>query len=269
MLIDFHTHCFPEKIAKKALDKLSFSSGGLKPYTDGTVSGLKKNMERDGVDMAVVLNIATNESQQESVNDFAASINKDEKIMAFGSVYPHSKNAIDELDRIKDLGLLGVKLHPEYQEFFADDEKMKPIYEKISRLGLITVFHSGHDFAYKPPFRGMPQNIKGAMKWFSSPVIAAHWGGAGCGYEVIDQLCGIDCLYFDTSFGYGNMTKDAAFKILEKQGTDKLIFGTDIPWHTARMELRLIDSLKLSESEKNKIFYENAQKLLGADIGGE
>ena len=50
-----------------------------------------------------------------NVNDFAAAINNSKDIVAFGSVYPHSEDAFDELDRIKSLGLKGVKLHPDYQ----------------------------------------------------------------------------------------------------------------------------------------------------------
>ena len=86
MLIDFHTHCFPDKIASKAIEKLSFVSGGLTPYTDGTVAGLKESMKKCGVDVSVVLNIATNAHQQTAVNDFAASINNKKDIFSFGSV---------------------------------------------------------------------------------------------------------------------------------------------------------------------------------------
>lgn len=262
MVIDFHTHCFPERIAERAIGKLSYASGGLKPHTDGTADALKARMDQDGVSLSVVLSIATNEEQQESVNNFAKEVNIRDCFVAFGSVYPYAKNVLDELDRIKDMGLSGVKFHPEYQEFFADDEMMKPIYEKISRLGLITVFHAGYDFAYKPPFRGMPDNIKNAMKWFDSPVVAAHWGGAACGYEVLDKLCDIENLYFDTSFGYGQMTKDVASRIIEKRGVCNMLFGTDLPWHTANMEMRLLDSLDLSQSDREMILHKNAEKLL-------
>ena len=83
MLIDFHTHCFPDRIAQKAIEKLSFVSGGIENYTDGTVNGLKASMKKHGVDKSVVLNIATNAHQQKNVNDFAASIN-DKNIISFG-----------------------------------------------------------------------------------------------------------------------------------------------------------------------------------------
>ncbi len=261
MLIDFHTHCFPDKIAKRAIEKLSFLSGGLTPYTDGTVSGLKSLMAQQGVDKAVVLGIATNAHQQSSVNDFAASINGG-NIISFGSVFPDSEDALDELERIKELGLKGVKLHPDYQGFSVDDPKMKPIYKKISELGLITVFHAGFDYGFPPPYGATPDKMARALEWFSSPVIAAHWGGLDCGADVLKYLCGRD-IYFDTSFGYGTIPKYFVEKIIETHGTDKILFGTDTPWHTAEMELKLLGTLSLSEEDREKITHKNAEKLLG------
>lgn len=261
MLIDFHTHCFPDKLAKKAVERLSFVSGGIKYYNDATVDGLKKSMSEHGVDKSVVLNIATNEHQTESVNNFAASINGGD-IIAFGSVYPHSEKALYELERIKAMGLKGVKFHPEYQEFYVDDEKMKPIYKKISQLGLVTVFHAGRDNGYLPPFHCMPENMKNALKWFDSPVVAAHWGGLGCDEEVINKLCGLD-IYFDVSFGYGQLSRAAALRITEKHGAEKILFGTDSPWHTPELEMRLLNTLGLSKEETDMICFKNAEKLLG------
>lgn len=261
MLIDFHTHCFPDKIAEKAVEKLSDASGGLIYHTDGTVNGLLDSMQRHNTDASVVLNIATNAHQQKSVNDFAAAINDEQKVFAFGSVFPDSEDALEELERIKDLGLKGVKLHPDYQGFDVDDPKMKPIYKKISSLGLITVFHAGFDYGFAPPYGATPEKMAKALLWFDSPVIAAHWGGINCGQGVLSHLCGKD-IYFDTSFGYSMMPKYYAEKILEKHGTDKMLFGTDTPWHTAEMEMRLLHNLKLSNSDMEKITHLNAEELL-------
>ena len=115
MVIDFHTHCFPEKIAQKAMEKLGYAAG-IMPVSDGTSGGLLSSMQDSGVDISVVLSVATNQKQQRAVNDFAASLCSD-KIIAFGSIFPDSPDAIDELERIKALELKGVKLHPEYQQF--------------------------------------------------------------------------------------------------------------------------------------------------------
>lgn len=262
MLIDFHTHCFPEKIAGKAIEKLAFASGGLIPHTDGTLSGLKALMKEQGVDKSVVLSIATNARQQTSVNDFAALVNKNSDIFAFGSVFPYSENVMEELERIKELGLKGVKFHPDYQGFNVDDIKMKPIYRKISELGLITVFHAGVDYGFAPPYGATPDKMARALEMFSSPVVAAHWGGVDCGEQVIELLCGKE-IYFDTSFGYGTMPKYYAEKIIEKHGADKILFGTDTPWHNKSMEMRLLDSLGISGEDMEKITHKNAEKLLG------
>lgn len=262
MLIDFHTHCFPDKIAKSAIEKLTYVSGGLKNHTDGTVGNLKEVMKSSGVDKSVVLNIATNAHQMHSVNDFAAKINEDNDIIAFGSVFPFAQNALEEVERIKALGLKGVKLHPDYQGFFVDDEKLKPLYKKISSLSLITVFHAGLDYGFPPPYKAMPDSMLKALSWFDSPVVAAHLGGLNCGEEVLDKLCGTD-IYFDTAFSYSSLPKYYLEKIIEKHGCDKILFGTDCPWHTADMELRMLDSLSLNDNELQKIYYKNALKLLG------
>lgn len=262
MFIDFHTHVFPEKIAPKAMEKLSFLSGGLINYTDGTLKGLKNQMEKANIDLSVVLSIATNEAQQQSVNDFAKEINETEGFVGFGSVFPLGKSAIFELERIKAMGLKGVKLHPDYQGFFADDEKLKPIYKKISELGLITVFHAGADFGFAPPYCATPERLERALSWFESPVVAAHFGGLFCYEGVLEKLCGKENLYIDTAFSYSMLPRYYALKIIEKQGTDKVLFGTDSPWHTAEMELRLLENLGLNTDELEQIKYKNALKLL-------
>ena len=261
MLIDFHTHAFPERIAQRAVMSLSHGCGGVIPETDGTLSGLKDEMDKGGVDISVVLSIATNPKQQTNVNNFAIEINRDERIVAFGSVHPDAPDALEELERIRDAGLKGVKFHPEYQNFYANDEKMKPIYRKISQLGLITTFHSGHDNGFAPPYHAMAEHLLGAKRWLDTPLVAAHWGGMGNGGEVIERLCGED-IWFDLSLGYNHVPKPVAQAIVDKHGTDRLLFASDMPWQRPEWELRLINTLDISGEDKEKIFFRNAQKLL-------
>ena len=261
MLIDFHTHAFPEKIAGRAVEKLARDAGGLFPQTNGTLLSLKEEMGRDGVAFSVVHSIATSPRQQTNVNNFAIEINADPAIIAFGSIHPDAPDALEQLEHIKHAGLKGVKLHPEYQGFFADEERMKPIYKKISSLGLITVFHAGLDYGFAPAYHCMPEHLLGALRWLDTPVVAAHWGGLGCGEEVIKKLCGQE-LWFDLSFGYGTMPKYMAQSIIDAHSPDRLLFGSDMPWHRPQWELRLLQTLDLSDSDRDKIFYQNAAKLL-------
>ena len=261
MLIDFHTHAFPEKIAARAVASLSHGSGGMVPQTDGALTSLKAAMDQDGVDVSVVLSIATNPRQQHCVNDYAMEMNRDDRIVAFGSVHPDAPDALEELERIAAAGLRGVKFHPEYQCFYADEDRMKPLYRKISELGLITLFHAGQDIGFAPPYHCLPEHLLGALRWLDTPVVAAHWGGYCCGPEVIGKLCG-ENLYFDLSFGYGCIPKPNAQAIIDRHGPDKLLFGSDMPWHRPEWELRLINSLDISESDKKSILFQNAMKLL-------
>ena len=262
MLIDFHSHCFPDKIAARAVAKIGGKAGGLVPHTDGTLDGLAALMKQQNVDRFVVLNIATNEKQMTSVNDFAAKMNEREEVIAFGSVYPKAANVMEELERIKALGLKGVKFQFDYQGLYVDDEIMKPIYKKIAQLDLITMIHAGFDYGFAPPYMATPERIANALRWVDSPFIASHWGGLSCAEGVLDLLCGLP-LWFDTSYGYGAIAMPTAKMILEKHGIDKILFGSDCPWHTPQEEQRLIESLGLSEEEKEKIYFKNAKKLLG------
>ena len=58
------------------------------------------------------------------------------------------------------------------------------------------------------------------------------------------------------------MPKSFAESIIEKHTPDKLLFGSDMPWHRPSWEKRLIESLDLSQNDKDKIYYKNALKLL-------
>lgn len=260
MVIDFHTHCFPDKIAQRAVSSLA-KAAALVPNNNGTADELVLSMKENNVDISVVLNIATNPHQQTSVNDFAAELNKKSRLIGFGSVHPDAQDVLYELERIASMGLKGVKFHPEYQNFNVDDEKMRPIYKKISQLGLITIFHAGADYGFASPYRCMPQEMAKALKWFDSPVVAAHWGGIMCHQEVIEHLCGLP-IYFDVSFGYGTVALPMVRKIAEKHGTDKLLFGSDSPWHKPSEDMRVLDALDLTEDDINKICYKNAARLL-------
>ncbi len=260
MIIDFHTHAFPEKIAKPTIEKLSYTAGGLIPQTDGTINGLKAVMERDGVDKSVVLAIATNEKQQKAVNDFIKSQESD-NIIPFGSVYPWAEDALDELERIKAMGMKGIKFHPEYQNFYVDDEKMKPLYKKASQLGFIILFHAGEDIGFPAPYHATPERLRTAAKWIDSPMVCAHWGGANMGEEVMKHLCDIP-VYFDTAFGYASMPKPRAQRILDKKGVDWFLFGSDCPWHAPNWDIGMLETLGLSPEEKEKIYHLNAEKLL-------
>lgn len=262
MLIDFHTHAFPEKIVERAMQVLIKNSGNIKPFTDGTASGIIKHLDENGFDKAVVLNIATNPRQQQSVNNFAAAING-ERLIAFGSVHPDADDRIEELYRIKELGLKGIKLHPEYQGFYVDDEKLLPVYETADKLGLIVSFHAGVDIEYFEPVHNTPERMARVLSAFpNGRVVAAHMGGWQLWHDVERHLVGKK-LYLDTAFSYSSMPSPHAKRIIRNHGVDKILFGTDLPWSSQGNEKRFIESMDLTNEEKTALMGGNAQRLLG------
>ena len=263
LIIDFHTHCFPDKLASKAMEILRLRSGITRPFHDGTVDGLLSLQKADGVDYSVVLNIATNPKQQKNVNDFAISLKEVDGIIPFGSVHPDSPDALDELSRLSENGIKGVKLHPDYQGYFVDDKKMIPIYEKIAELGLITLFHCGFDIGYPEPVHCTAEALASVLPVFgNAPVVAAHFGGIWSMPETRKYLAGKN-VYLDTAYCYGMLTPRMAKELIDLHGADKILFGSDAPWNAPWQDIELVKCFGLSEEDEKAVLGENARKLLG------
>ena len=261
MLIDFHTHTFPSKIAPKALGNLGDVIGGKTPEYDGTIEGLLRYMDECGVDKSVVLGIASTPGQQKSVNDYAKSIESN-RIIPFGSVHPFADDALEEIDRICEMGLKGVKFHPDYQKFYVDDEKAFPVYKKLGEKGLVVSFHAGIDPGLYPPVGFTPEGFKKALHHLEgAKVVAAHFGGHLMYDDVLKYLCGED-LYFDTAYAFGIIPTKIAHEIVERQGADRILFGTDGPWSSPINEKQLMYHIGISDEERELIFHKNAEKLL-------
>ena len=260
MIIDFHTHTFPDKLAPKVIPKLA-QIAGIEPNTDGTISDTYAKMQIWGVDRAVLLNIATTPTQQTTINNVAAE-NNSLPFYTFGSVHPDAKDNIQELKRIKELGLYGIKLHPEYQSFYADDEKVFPIYEECSALSLPIVFHAGCDLGFGPPVHATPDRLRKIIDLFPNlTVIAAHFGGYKC-WDMAEHFLAGKNIYFDTSFTANEIDPLRMKEIALKHGIDKILFASDCPWKSMKDSIDQIEKMNLSTSDTDRIFSLNALELL-------
>lgn len=215
-----------------------------------------------GAGRAVCLNVATNAHQQASVNAFAASISNGSSIFAFGSVHGSTPAAEQELYRIADLGLKGIKLHPDYQGIDLLDRRMFPIYDTASELGLLCVFHAGWDPAAPDRTRVVPDGILRLRRLFPRlRMLLAHLGGLAMWDEVEERLAGTGIL-MDTALIRGMLSPEQTLRIIRKNGSENILFGSDAPWQSSRATADFLDSLPLSSAEKDRIFYRNAEELL-------
>ena len=260
--IDFHVHAFADKIAHRTIEALA-ETACVEPATQGTLAETEQAMQRWGIDGFVVLSIATKPSQHLVCNNWAASI-KSDHIFPFGSVHPDGEDALAELERIQALGLYGIKLHADYQHFFADEERLFPIYKKCGELGLPILFHAGLDPVSPSEIHCTPDMAATILDKFpDTQMIMAHLGGHAMWNEVEQTLAGqFGNLWLDTSLVGAYVEEDQLGRIIEKQGTDKILFASDCPWDTPDKTRDKIKRLGLSPEDEAKIFSGNAKKLL-------
>ena len=262
MVIDFHTHVFPDALARRAVDSLvKASRGEYPPCSDGTLSGLERAMDAFGVDISVIQPVITKASQTRTLNAWARDA-QGTRIIAFGGVYPHSEDPKADVDYLCSLGLKGIKFHPEYQNFTPDDPKMMRIYDYAVSKGLILLFHAGRDIAYADchshpkMFADIRKSLGGGV------IIAAHLGGQEQWDAVEEHLCQSG-VYLDTSMGFDYYGRERFMRIVKAHGADKILFGSDSPWSFADREIDTLRALPLTEAEKDMILYKNAAGLLG------
>ena len=262
MVIDFHTHAFPDAIAERAIAGLVKSSGGMyPPCADGTLDGLKGNMKKFGVDLSVVQPVITKASQLKTLNEWAKSICSDD-VISFGGIYPHTEDYKADIDFVCSLGLKGLKFHVEYQGFVLDDPKMLKIYDYAFNKGLIVLHHAGFDPAFPPPFRSSPKQFANIAKEMRGGVlVAAHLGGQKQWDEVEEYIVGTN-IYLDTSMGTKYYSEGQLLRIIKAHGADKILFGSDSPWSRADGEIAAIKALPISDGDKEKILSLNAKRLL-------
>ena len=260
MIIDFHTHVFPDAIAQHALPQLE-TAAGVKAPLDATLGQLLDSMDRAGIDVAVVQHIATKPGQEKTINKWAAAI-QNERLVSFGTIHPDSPDWREEIERLKDLGLPGVKFHPDYQGFYVDEGRMLPIYEVLCQANLAVLFHAGIDIGLPDPCHCTPDRLRRIIdRYPRGRWIAAHMGGYQHWQAVEEFLVG-QPIYFDTSYSHAALGKERMRRLILAHGTDKILFGSDSPWVDQLQAVKDINQIGLDSAVVDGILAGNARKLL-------
>lgn len=283
MVIDIHTHIFPEKIAAEVIENLSKQSRA-KYFSDGTLNGLLNSMKNCGVDLSVVLPVATAPRQVVKINDFAAKTTEKfsaQGIIYFGCIHPDFEDYRAELSRVKNLGLNGIKIHPIYQGVNLDDKKFLQILYRAAELDLIVITHAGLDIGFPGVVNCSPKMARRVVEEIGDfKFVLAHMGGWKNWDEVLVELAGTN-IFVDTAFSIGKIPARSDFiwneedlkllseneflKLVEVFGADRILFGTDSPWDSQKTSIEFIKNLPISELDKNKILGGNSEKLLGVN----
>jgi len=259
MIIDFHTHAWPDKIAQKAREHLE-GMFRVKLVGEPTVDTLLRSMDRNRIDISVICAVATRPEQVASINDWLFGVRSD-RLRAFAALHPDFAGWPQELQRIQQQAD-GVKFQPEFQNFYVDEERMFPIYEAMEDLGIPVLFHCGKELSGTMLVRSSPVRLKKVKKAFPKlTIIAGHFGGFELWPEVDEHLLGED-LYFDTAFFFGHLPQQEAARMLKAHPAKRLLFGTDFPLIDPRQDLEHLNALPISDDLKERILFRNALQIL-------
>ena len=277
MILDFHTHTFPDAIAQSAVDKLKHNSH-TRPFSDGTADGLRRSMARAGIDASLVLPVATSPRQVPHVNDASIRMNEqggETGVYSLGCMHPDFEDWHDELGRLSRAGLRGIKLHPPYQGVDFDDPRSLRILSRAGELGLFVIIHAGLDVGMPGAEQATPEKLLRALRAVGPvTLVLAHMGGWRCWKDT--------GVYLDTSFSLGPMTpigdghysseaellrldETDFLRMIRLFGADRILFGTDSPWEDQETEVKKIQALPLTEGEKRAILGDNAARMLGIE----
>ena len=261
LIIDTHTHVFPDHLAYETVSRMA-DKATVTLYADGTLGNLRKIMTQVGISYCVTLPVATKPNQVESINQWIEA-NRQEGILPFGAIHPDYPHIERELKRIKELGFYGVKLHPDYQEFYPHEERMNNIYEICQSSNLMIAFHCGDDIGYSRPGHSLPRLIARVCERFPQlRILAAHFGGFEMWDQALKYLIGRE-IYIECSFTFGYIETKRFDEIIKKHNKDLIMLGSDSPWGSIVTNIEGISISSLSDIQKEKILGLNAQRLFG------
>ena len=262
-IINSHCHIYPEDIAARAVAGIS-EFYHIDIEMNGMSDGLIEDGKKAGVVHYLVHSVATKPTQVHTINEFIASeVKKHPGVFTgFGTLHPDSEDLEGDLKHLIELGLKGVKIHPDFQFFSLAEERAIRLGQMVRDAGLPILTHCG-DFRFK---LSNPDQLEVFLRELPGlTVIGAHLGGWSKWDEVEQKIAGKYDMYVDTCSSLRFMDKDAAVRLMSKFGTDKVLFATDYPTWDHASEIALFDALELTEKEQEQILYENAAKLLGVN----
>lgn len=261
-IIDCHTHIYPDRIAEKASGNIG-SFYGLPISYDGTEASLMKICADNNISKCIINSVATVPAQVRSINSFISDRVRQSGGMFLGLCTLHqdmtSAEMEAELEEAEKAGLVGIKLHPDFQRFSLDDKSLYKIYEAAENRFPI-LFHTGDNrFGYSNPDR-----LAKVLDDFPKlTAIAAHFGGWSEWDSAVRHLSGYERLYVDTSSTFYAVSTEKAKELTGAFDGGHILFGTDYPMWDAGRELELLYKLELDEKLLENILWGNAARLFG------
>ncbi len=258
-IADIHAHVFPEKLAEKAAHSIG-EFYNMEITRPASLDTLIAEDEKAGISRCVISNSAVTPKQVVNINNYLASAAKTHpSFIAFGSIFPGMEGYEAELARMVEMGIRGVKIHSDFQRLPIDDPSAVGTYRAIARLGLPVLFHMG-DTRYD---YSSPERLTNLLRQVPDlRVIAAHFGGWSTWERSLAHPQPENVLY-DTASTLPLVSRELVLRMLDRFGTERMLFGTDFPMWEPKQQVEQFLSLGLSPAENQRVLYDNFMDLLG------
>ncbi len=263
-IVDSHCHIYPDKIAEKAVESIG-KFYNIPMCNGGTIADMLEKECAAGVTHCIVFSVATKVAQVKSINEFIASeVEKSNGFMTgLGTLHPDSEDIAGDIDHLLELGLRGVKLHPDIQGFKIDDYRCLKIYELCEKKGLPVLLHTGD---YRYDFSN-PNRLKPILDTYTDlVVIGAHFGGWSIWERATKELKIYKNFYVDCSSSFYSLEPEKALELIRAYGAEKVMFATDYPMWEPKKELEYFNSLPLTSEERELILHKNAERLFRLSV---
>ena len=256
-IIDIHTHVYPDPIAMKAARSIR-NYYHLGDNMDGTVTTLLERGSAAGVTNYLILPVAVKPEHVHHINQFTQQqIREHACFTGFGTIHLDMENLMEEVERIPQMGLKGIKLHPDCQHFNIDDPRLFPVYEAVQGK-LPMMIHLGDErYDYSHPAR-----LRKVLQEFPNlQVCAAHFGGHTMYETAKEYLSDTNCI-LDISSTLMFLDKKTAEGYVNHYGAERLAFGTDYPVWDPAQEVKRLEALNLTQEQKEQIAWKTAARFL-------
>jgi predicted TIM-barrel fold metal-dependent hydrolase len=278
MIVDCHTHIFPEEMRRdrEAFCKRDegFSSIYESPKAKMVgVEDLIASMDECGIDRSVICGFPWDQPDLCSLHN--------QYLLESGSRYPNRLIVFaillfsnpdwsgKELDRARRGGARGVGEIAFYRDEMTsqDIHSMKPILSQMEGEGIPLLLHTnetiGHPYSGKgrTPLERFYELI---LSFPNLPIILGHWGGGLPFYELMPEVAkSMVNVCYDTAaspFIYSKKIYAIASEIV---GVEKILFGTDFPLISPRRYIKELEESGLSRKDQGKILGLNFSRRFG------
>ena len=257
-VIDMHTHIFPEKVAEKAtLATAEYFDLPEPPNHYGTVAELETVLREAGIDYAMVFSAATSAHQVEHINRYIVSeAEKGPRFIPCGTLHAEYENYKEELRWLRDHGVHGVKIHPEFQHFTLDDARMFLVYGEMEKTDMFLIAHMGDP---RVDVSGPSHMLPIAETFPRLRCIASHLGNWGdWDVEKIRPLAKLPNVYTDISSSFSYVKdKKPLYEILRCYDPTHVFFGSDYPIWCPKKELQKALELDIPGEMLEGILFDN------------